>query len=59
MAGVGAMSTSQKPATAEELLAMIEEYEQLKRSKHRYNLADCEMIVGSCKAFLKATVDPG
>ena len=59
MASVRAMAMSQKPTTAEELLAMIEEYERLKPSKHRYNLADCEMIVCACKTFLKAMEDPG
>ena len=48
------MTTSQKPATAEELLAMIEEYKRLIHAKHDYNLADREMIVRACKAFLKA-----
>jgi len=43
------MTTSQKPTTVEELLAMIEEYERLKHSKHRYNLADYEVIVCACK----------
>ena len=50
---------SQKPTTAEELLAMIKEYERLKPSNHRYNLADCEVIVCACKTFLKAMEDPG
>ncbi len=59
MAGVRAMAMSQKPTIAEELLAMIEEYERLKPSNHRYNLADCEVIVCACKTFLKAMEDPG
>jgi hypothetical protein len=58
MAGVRAMPMSQKPTTAEELLAMLEAYERLKSSKHRYNLADCEVIVCACKTFLKAMEEP-
>lgn len=58
MAGVGAMTTSQKPATAEELLAMIEEYERLIHSTQHYDLADYQRIVFACKAFLKAMEDP-
>jgi hypothetical protein len=58
-AGVRAMTKSQKPTTAEELLAMIEEHERLNHSKHRYDLADCEVIICACKTFLKAMEDPG
>jgi hypothetical protein len=59
MAGVRTMPMSQKPTTAEELLAMIEEYERLNHSNHSYNLAECEVIVCACKTFLKAMEDPG
>ncbi len=59
MASVRAMTTSQKPTTAEELLAMIEEYERLNHSNHSYNLAECEVIICACKTFLKAMEDPG